>query len=217
MILKSQRTINELSEVLTNPDFKNEHPAYWVFSKLKFEEWVNMTILAPTIINGEFNKTYGHYHTTTREDEIYKVVSGTGLFMLQKKHFANGTWIENMVDEIYLINAKPGDEIVVKTDFGHSWSNIGKSPLITYDNWDFGHSPNDYTPIKKLKGMAYYLLAHGSDFKFDWTPVDNFPTEVQKIAAAGKEWTYIELPSSHVPMASMPGRFSQLLVEAGIQ
>ena len=39
----------------------------------------------------------------------------------------------------------------------------------------------------------------------------------QKIAAAGKEWTYIELPSSHVPMASMPGRFSQLLVEAGIQ
>lgn len=30
------------------------------------------------------------------------------------------------------------------------------------------------------------VIYHGSDFKFDWTPVDNFPTEVQKIAAAGK-------------------------------
>jgi len=39
----------------------------------------------------------------------------------------------------------------------------------------------------------------------------------QKIAAAGKEWTYFELPSSHVPMASMPEQFSQVLLETGIQ
>jgi len=183
MILKSQRTINELSEVLKNPDFKNENPAYWVFSELKFEKWVNMTVLAPTITNGEFNKTYGHYHTTTHENEIYKVVSGTGLFMLQKKHFANGIWVENMVDEVYLINAKPGDEILVKTEFGHSWSNIGKSPLITYDNWDFGHSPNDYTPVKKVKGMAYYLLADGSDFKFEKNPNYKNVPEIKILSA----------------------------------
>lgn len=30
--------------------------------------------------------------------------------------------------------------------------------------------------------------------------------------AADKEWTYIELPSSHVPMASMPERFSKLIL-----
>lgn len=30
------------------------------------------------------------------------------------------------------------------------------------------------------------VIYHGSDFKFDWTPVDKFPTEVQKIATAGK-------------------------------
>ncbi len=39
----------------------------------------------------------------------------------------------------------------------------------------------------------------------------------QKIAAAGKEWTYLELPTSHVPMATMPDKFTQLLLEAGIQ
>jgi pimeloyl-ACP methyl ester carboxylesterase len=37
---------------------------------------------------------------------------------------------------------------------------------------------------------------------------------MQKIAAAREGWTYIEIPSSHVPMASMPERFSQLLLEA---
>ena len=35
----------------------------------------------------------------------------------------------------------------------------------------------------------------------------------QKIADEKKEWTYIELPSSHVPMADMPDEFAQLLLE----
>ena len=32
---------------------------------------------------------------------------------------------------------------------GHSWSNIGKEPLITLDNWKEGHTPGDYEPIEK--------------------------------------------------------------------
>lgn len=36
--------------------------------------------------------------------------------------------------------------------------------------------------IKTPAGTVY----HGSDFKFDWTPVDDFPTQVQAIAAAGQ-------------------------------
>jgi pimeloyl-ACP methyl ester carboxylesterase len=38
----------------------------------------------------------------------------------------------------------------------------------------------------------------------------------QKIAAAGKEWTYIELPTSHVPMATMPDELVHWLLETGI-
>lgn len=37
--------------------------------------------------------------------------------------------------------------------------------------------------ISTPAGVVY----HGSDFKFDWTPVDGFPTQVQKIAAAGQK------------------------------
>jgi pimeloyl-ACP methyl ester carboxylesterase len=35
----------------------------------------------------------------------------------------------------------------------------------------------------------------------------------KKNEAAGKEWAYFELPTSHVPMASMPEQFYQLLLE----
>ncbi len=31
------------------------------------------------------------------------------------------------------------------------------------------------------------IIAHAADYKFDWTPVDGFPTDVQRIAQIGKE------------------------------
>jgi pimeloyl-ACP methyl ester carboxylesterase len=34
----------------------------------------------------------------------------------------------------------------------------------------------------------------------------------QKIAAGGKEWTYVELPTCHVPMATTPDALAQLLL-----
>jgi len=52
-----------------------------------------------------------------------------------------------------------------------------------------------------------YILCTESEF----APVSNVVK--QKIAAEGKGWTYLELPTSHVPMASMPEQFSQLLLE----
>ena len=36
----------------------------------------------------------------------------------------------------------------------------------------------------------------------------------RKIAADGEGWTYIELPASHVPMASMPDEFAKFLLDA---
>ncbi|MDO9034332.1 MAG: alpha/beta hydrolase [Methanoregula sp.] len=39
----------------------------------------------------------------------------------------------------------------------------------------------------------------------------------KKIAAHNAGWTYLELPTSHVPMATMPDRFYQLMVSIGKQ
>lgn len=52
-----------------------------------------------------------------------------------------------------------------------------------------------------------YIMCTESEF----SPVH--PVVKKKIEAAGKEWTYVELPTSHVPMASIPEQFDQLLLE----
>lgn len=78
---------------------------------------------------------------------------------MQKRHLGqDGNAVWNMVDEVYLISAKPGDEIVISPEWGHSWSNVGKGPLISFDDWRAGHKPTDYEVMEKLQGMAYYLV-----------------------------------------------------------
>jgi pimeloyl-ACP methyl ester carboxylesterase len=62
---------------------------------------------------------------------------------------------------------------------------------------------------RKIKPLPKtYILCTESEF----APVTHVARK--KIAAAGKEWIYVELPTSHVPMASMPDEFTQLLLEA---
>ncbi|MBM4270793.1 MAG: alpha/beta hydrolase [Deltaproteobacteria bacterium] len=56
-----------------------------------------------------------------------------------------------------------------------------------------------------------YILCIKSEF----APVTHVAR--QKIAAVKKGWMYIELPSSHVPMADMPDQFVQLLLKIGRQ
>jgi pimeloyl-ACP methyl ester carboxylesterase len=68
-----------------------------------------------------------------------------------------------------------------------------------------------FDPQKIIPLPKTYILCTESEFAC----VTNVAR--RKIAAHGKEWTYIELPSSHVPMASMPEQLSQLLLESEAQ
>lgn len=158
MKLGSIRTLEGLKPVLKDPNSTGPDPVYWVFYEVSTLKWANNTIIAPGKLGSEFCKTFGHYHPEDTPDEIYHVVSGEGVLQLQKKHFENGQLTPEKVEQVFLIKAKPGDEIVIKKEFGHSWSNIGETPLIQFDNWRSGHSPDDYKPIESLHGMAYYLI-----------------------------------------------------------
>jgi pimeloyl-ACP methyl ester carboxylesterase len=64
-----------------------------------------------------------------------------------------------------------------------------------------------FDPSKIERLNKTYILCTKSEFA-DVTRIAK-----QKIAAAKKGWTYIELPSSHVPMADMPYEFYQLLLD----
>lgn len=160
MLLKSTRVLKEMGPVLADPNINDESdsskPIYWVFSNVS-KLWENMTVISPGSINKEFNKTFGHYHSSP-VTEKYKLISGKGILLLQKRKFADDDWINDQIEKIYFVEFVPGDEIDISQEWGHSWSNIGSDPLVTLDNWKEGHVPDDYTPVEKMGGLGYFLM-----------------------------------------------------------
>jgi oxalate decarboxylase/phosphoglucose isomerase-like protein (cupin superfamily) len=167
MRLEWLRSKAEIKDVLLEPKANGPEIAYWIFSDLSSKtkntnkkKWQNMTVIAPGLYGNEFPKTYGHYHTH-HVLETYKLTAGEGIFILQKKFMEKGQWNPEKVSEIYMVKLSPNEEIVVPHEFAHSWSNIGDTPLVTFDDWDSGHVPTDYEAIKRLKGMCFYIVNDG--------------------------------------------------------
>lgn len=193
MNLSSSHSLQALKPVLQDPKSYGPDPAYWVYSNLSKDKWANLTIIAPGFFSsdlvpteGELPKTHGHYHTK-QVNEIYHLIEGEGILLLQKKHLENEKWIPEMVDQVVLIKAKPGDEILIKPEWGHSWSNAGQAPLLSYDNWREGHEPSDYEAVERLKGMAYYLVMEDKQLKLIPNPnYKNLPQPIWMDAAAWK-------------------------------
>lgn len=158
MKLKSLRTKEEQAPVLLYPSVPGPEVVYWVFSDISFKNWKNMTVITPGFYGEEFPKTFGHYHGTP-VNETYRVVSGKGLLILQKKQ-------DNLSDnilEVVIIKLKEGDQVIITPEWGHSLTNLGDTPLITFDDWDAGHTDADYQEIKDFCGMAYYITKKGSE------------------------------------------------------
>lgn len=168
MKLSSTRELAGNRPVLKDPNASGPDPVYWVLGEVSEEDWANVTIIVPGSYGGEYPKTFGHYHGA-EVNETYHLIEGKGVLVMQKKHVENGNWVPEKVDEVYLIKAKPGDEVVITPEWGHSWSNISKGPLISFDNWRVGHSPADYAEIERLQGLAYYLVEENGQPK----PVSN--------------------------------------------
>lgn len=157
MKIISERNIIDLKPVLLFEVEKYKNPVYRVFTEIEEGNWVNKTVIKSDKLGNEYSKTFGHYHGVL-VNERYFVKEGEGILQLQKKHFENSKWIPEIIDQVYLIRAKRGDQLVITPEWGHSWSNSGEGDLILLDDWSSGHTPADYEIIEKLKGLAYYLV-----------------------------------------------------------
>lgn len=169
MELTLSRSLEDLRPVLLDPSAEGPDPVYWVFGEIdQSQKWSNMTVVAPGKLGREFTKTFGHYHSA-RVDESYAEVWGEGILLLQKKIIREGKFIPNEVSEVLLVKINHGEKVIIPPEYGHSWSNTGSIPLITFDNWVSGHQEKDYLYIKQLRGLAYYLVSEDGQVK----PVPN--------------------------------------------
>ena len=151
MKLTVARALSDLRPVLMDSTASGSDVVYWVFAEISQEKFADLTVIAAGKIGREFPKTFGHYHQVDVL-ETYKLISGNGILVLQKK-----TSNPKTVSEVLLVRASQGDEIVIPPEYGHSWSNVGVEPLLLADDWRSGHTPADYQVMAELHGLAYYL------------------------------------------------------------
>lgn len=157
MRVLSVRDFEGIKHTLLDPNCQGISPVYQVYNELNDPKWTNRTEIYAGRLGTEFSKTFGHYHNVPNP-ETYRVVSGTGVLLLQKKHTENGVVVPETVDEVLLIRAIPGDEVIIMPEWGHNWANVNKETLVLLDDWKTGHTPTDYEIEDRLHGMAYYLV-----------------------------------------------------------
>lgn len=127
----------------------------------------NFTIWEPGKVGKEYIKTYGHYHVGNI-DETYWIVWGEGITIAQKRVTGpDGNPIDDEIDDIRIVRVKPGNAVYMPSGWAHAAVNIGKELFATTDDSPVnfeevdsyslpGHA--DYEPIKRMRGMAYYII-----------------------------------------------------------
>lgn len=167
MVIRFIRTLEEMRQVLMDKTAIGPDPVYTVYKELD-NKWENKTVLSAGTYNTEFAKTFGHYHADNK-DEIYHIESGEGLLILQKPN------------EVIFIRAVAGDEVKIPKEYGHTWINIGSTPLISYD--DHKDPQDNYKEVAEKHGLAYYIVDDNSQPKAVPNPAYNNPPEPKWLTA----------------------------------
>ena len=127
----------------------------------------NITIWEPGKVGKEYIKTYGHYHVGDIS-ETYWIVYGEGIAIVQKRVVGlDEEPVDDEIEKIRIVKEKAGEEVYMQEGWAHAAVNIGKTFFATaddspvnFENADPSSLPGhaDYEPIKKMRGMAYYIV-----------------------------------------------------------
>ena len=159
---RDSRKLSKLREALMRePDLdKGDKDIYYMFREVfrKGDIRFDITLIKALEIDGEYAKTYGHSHPKAEHGmsypEVYQVLSGRGVFLLQKEN-RNGS-----VD-VFLIKGEKGNVLVIPPGFSHVTINTGKEDLIL-SNLVYGGFESEYSEFKANRGAAVYLTTDGN-------------------------------------------------------
>jgi len=133
----------------------------------------DVTVIPPAMVGREFNKTVGHYHalkpgTGIAYPEIYEVLHGKALFLLQKMDPEF-----KQVIAVIAMEAKAGDKVIYPPNYGHIIANIGSEVLVT-SNWVGDNFERMYKPVSDQAGLAYYVVSDGGN-GYQFEPNKHYP------------------------------------------
>ncbi|HUX35765.1 MAG TPA: glucose-6-phosphate isomerase family protein [Candidatus Paceibacterota bacterium] len=171
------RKIGDLESVISDKKWldksvKNK-PAYFMYRGLIGKSGLryDITIMPFRLFGQELPKTLGHYHsfagaTKYRYPEVYEVLGGNAVFLLQKLSSGN-------IKKIFIIYANKNDKVIVPPGYGHITMNAGPGTL-KLANWMAMESSSDYGLIVRKGGGAYFALK--SDGKIKWVKNKRYGT-----------------------------------------
>ncbi len=115
----------------------------------------DITVIRPGTVGSEYVKTVGHYHaeadgTGVQYPEVYEVISGKAHYLLQKPGAGHLT-----VEDAVIIEAVPGDKVLIPPGYGHVTVNPGDEPLVM-SNLIEREFKSVYGPFSEAHGAAYY-------------------------------------------------------------
>jgi glucose-6-phosphate isomerase len=115
----------------------------------------DITKIYGKMLGAEFNKTFGHYHPNGFP-EIYEVMKGKAIFLLQKPVRIPSKKIADVV----AIFAKKRDQIVIPPRYGHVTINP-TNKLLVIANLVSCRFSSIYEPYRKFQGACYYYTKKG--------------------------------------------------------
>lgn len=162
------RSLTEMRSVLRDPEAEGPERVYAMYRMVGERESFavqtayglryDLTVIPAGRLGSERVKTQGHYHPLASDGvafpEIYAVLAGQAGFLLQSGGVAGP------LEEVLLVQAAAGDQVVIPPGYGHVTVNTGEDTLVLA-NLVEAHFSSLYAPYLAHHGAAFYLRADG--------------------------------------------------------
>jgi len=118
----------------------------------------SIVMIPPRRIGREYVKTRGHYHplvpgTELAYPEVYTHYYGKLLLLLQRRSGDD----PSVLDDCVLVELRPGVTLTIPPGYAHVLLNPTDAPAAMAGLYG-AHFEQDAGPIRRLRGMAYYVV-----------------------------------------------------------
>lgn len=162
------RTLREMQSVIFDRDWLRtadvNRPLYLMYRDCVLPEdrqiagqlhiRYDITVLLPTPLGQEHNKTKGHYHSEYKPGlcypELYQVLEGQAHVLLQKRD-------RDRITDVVLVRAHEGQIVLVPPNYGHVTINP-TDQILKMANWVSTKVESFYGPFEEMGGGAYFVL-----------------------------------------------------------
>jgi len=173
-VIPDVRTLDELKNVAYDKTWlatAQDTDLYYMYRGVEEKDGLryDITIIPAVMLGAEFSKTKGHYHIG-KYQEVYTVLEGTSIYLLQKKKSGSDDEIEDAI----AIACQKGDVIVIPPNYGHITINPSATDKLTMANWISKDCKSDYSLFEKLQGACYYYILQPDSGQASWIKNPNY-------------------------------------------